>query len=335
MDSMEIRLASRPKRRATPEDFAAATVEVPDPGPGQVQVRNSFVSVDPYMRNRMNDMPSYVPPFAVGEPLTGGAVGRVIASRSTDVPEGALVSSMFGWREAFTADAAAVQVLPEPPPGVAESAYLGVLGMPGMTAWVGVTQIAPVREGDIFFVSAASGAVGSVAGQLARARGASLVLGSAGAAAKVAAVRDEFGFDDCFSHVDGEPLPHLQRLAPKGIDVYFDNVGGAQLAAALVVFRPFGRAALCGAISTGYDGTPGQPVATMGLVVGKRLALRGFIVSDHADLQTAFLEEVGPLVAGGRLAFRETVVEGIASAPEAFLALFEGGAQIGKVVVAL
>ncbi|HEV7209188.1 MAG TPA: NADP-dependent oxidoreductase [Mycobacteriales bacterium] len=335
MDSTEIRLASRPERRAKPTDFAAATVPVPAPGPGQVQVRNSFLSVDPYMRGRMNDVPSYVPPFALGEALTGGAVGRVVASESSDVPVGALVSSMFGWREAFTVDAAAVQVLPEPPQGVAESAYLGVLGMPGMTAWVGVTQIAPVHEGDAVFVSGASGAVGSVAGQLARARGASLVVGSAGAPEKVTAVRDEFGFDDCFSHLDGEPLPHLRRLAPNGIDMYFDNVGGAQLAAALVVLRPFGRAALCGAISTGYDGTPGAPVATMGLVVGKRLTLRGFIVSDHTDLQSAFLAEVGALLAGGRLVFRETVAKGIASAPEAFLALFEGGGQIGKVVVAV
>jgi NADPH-dependent curcumin reductase CurA len=281
----------------------------------------------------MNDVKSYVPPFAVGEPLQGHAVGVVTASRDPQLPEGSLVSGMSGWREGYVAPASELQRLPDPPSGVEPSAYLGVLGMPGFTAWVGVTVVAPVAEGDVVFVSAAAGAVGSIAGQLAKARGASSVIGSAGSPAKVAALREVFGYDGAFSHRDGAPGDHLAELAPKGIDMYFDNVGGAQLRAAIDALRPFGRVALCGSIASGYTGAPGDVVDNLGLIVGKRLTLRGFLVSDHADRQPEFLAEVGAMLADGRIVSRETVHEGIESAPGAFLDLFAGGEQIGKVVV--
>jgi len=334
--SREVRLVQRPPvgGDASTDCFALAEVEVPEPGPGEVTVANRFLSVDPYMRGRMNDVKSYVPPFAVGAPLQGGAVGVVTASRDDALPEGALVSSMLGWREAFTSPARHVQLLSDPPAGVSPSAYLGALGMPGMTAWVGVTVIAPVAAGETVFVSAAAGAVGSLAGQLARARGASRVVGSAGSPAKVAAVTEVFGFDAAFTHTDASTSRHLREAAPEGLDVYFDNVGGEQLRAAIGALRPFGRAALCGAISTGYTGAAGAAIDNLGLAVGNRLTLRGFIVSDHAaERQQAFTAEVGALLAEGRLVVRETTVEGLEAMPGAFLGLFSGGDQLGKVVV--
>jgi hypothetical protein len=226
-----------------------------------------------------------------------------------------------------------LQRLAEPPAGVGLSAYLGVLGMPGFTAWVGVTVIAPVAAGDVVFVSAAAGAVGSVAGQIARARGAARVIGSAGSAAKVAALTDDFGYDAGFSHLEGRPGDRLAELAPKGIDVYFDNVGGEQLAAAIDAMRQFGRIAMCGSIASGYHGGGAAGIDNLGLAVGKRLTLRGFIVSDHFDRQPEFLAEVGGMLADGRIVSRERVHDSIESAPTAFLGLFSGGDQIGKVVV--
>jgi hypothetical protein len=205
--------------------------------------------------------------------------------------------------------------------------------MPGFTAWVGVTVIAPVTDGDVVFVSAASGAVGSIAGQLARVRGAALVIGSAGSPAKVASLTEQFGYDAGFSHRDGEPGDQLARLAPKGLDVYFDNVGGVQLRAAIEAMRPFGRIAMCGSIATGYHGGAGAGIDNLGLAVGKRLTLRGFIVSDHGDRQSEFLAEVGSLLADGTITSHETVRDGLDAAPGAFMGLFAGGDQIGKVVI--
>ncbi len=337
--SREVRLVSRPQGQGTAADFAVAEVDVASPGPGEVTVDNLVMSVDPYMRGRMNDVKSYVPPFQLGEALQGGAVGVVTASRDDALPEGALVSSMYGWRESFTAPAQRLQALPPPPEGVGPSAYLGVLGMTGMTAWVGVTEVAPVAAGETVFVSAAAGAVGSLAGQLARARGAGRVVGSAGSPAKVAALTEVFGFEAGFSHLDARTEEHLAEAAPEGIDVYFDNVGGEQLRAAIAAARPRARFALCGSISSGYtggtSGPGGQAIDNLGLAVGKRLLLQGFLVSDHEALRGRFLDEVGGLLAAGRLSTRETVVEGIEAAPRAFLDLFAGGDQIGKVVVRL
>jgi NADPH-dependent curcumin reductase CurA len=325
MRSREIRLAQRPHGEPKPEDFELAEVELGEPEDGRLLVRNLFMSVDPYMRGRMNDAKSYVPPYELGKAMYGGAVGEVAGS-------GALVVHGLGWREAAVVDAHRVQPA-EVPDGVSPSALLGALGMPGMTAWVGLTEIAPIAEGETVFVSAAAGAVGSVAGQIAKARGCR-VIGSAGAAAKVAYVRDVLGFDAAFSHRD-DVRAALAEAAPDGVDVYFDNVGGPQLEAAIGALNRGGRIALCGAVSQ-YNATePAPGPRNLGLLVGKRGRMRGFIVSDHAASEPAFREEVGGLLADGRLVLAESVVEGgIEAAPRAFVEMLRGE-HLGKVVVRL
>ena len=326
MRSREVRLAQRPVGEPVPEDFEIAAVDV-EPEDGRLLVRNLFMSVDPYMRGRMNDAKSYVPPYALGKAMYGGAVGEVVAGG-----EPGLVVHQLGWREAALVDPARVQ-RPPLPDGVSPSALLGALGMPGMTAWVGVTEIAPVAAGETVFVSAAAGAVGSVAGQLAKARGCR-VIGSAGAPEKVAYVRDELGFDAAFSHRD-DVAAALADAAPDGIDVYFDNVGGPQLEAAIGALNRGGRIALCGSVSQ-YNATePAPGPRNLSLLVGKRARLRGFIVGDHAEREPEFRAEVGELLASGRLRTPETVVEGgIEAAPRAFVEMLRGE-HLGKVVVRL
>lgn len=307
-----------------PEDFALAEVELDDPGDGQVLIRNAFVSVDPYMRGRMNDVRSYVPAFELGKTLTGGAVGRVEASRHPGWPEGTWVSHMLGWREWALSDGSGLQALD---PAVAPvSTALGVLGMPGLTAYVGLLDIAQIATGETVYVSGAAGAVGSVAGQLARLRGCR-VIGSAGSAEKVAWL-EELGFDAAFDYRETEPREALAG----GIDVYFDNVGGPTLEAAIAALRPHGRIVACGSIST-YNATEAQPgPRNLFQVVTKRLRLQGFIVSDHSDRFPAFLAEVAPLVREGKVRYRETVVEGIENAPAALIGLLEGR-NVGKMLV--
>ncbi len=326
--SREIRLAQRPVGEPKPEDFELAERELGEPGDGRLLVRNVFMSVDPYMRGRMNDAKSYVPPFELGKPLSGGAVGEVVAGGEP----GTLVVHQLGWREGALLDADRVQP-GEVPAGVSPSALLGALGMPGMTAWVGVTDIAPVAAGETVFVSSAAGAVGSVAGQIAKARGCR-VIGSAGAPEKVAYVRDELGFDASFSHHD-DVRAALREAAPDGVDVYFDNVGGPQLEAAIGALNPHGRIALCGSVSQ-YNATEAAPgPRNLALLVGNRARLRGFIVSDHASRAAEFRAEVRDLIAGGRLKMPETVVEGgIEAAPRAFVKMLRGE-HLGKVVVRL
>jgi hypothetical protein len=326
--SREIRLARRPVGEPVPEDFELAERELGEPGEGRLLVRNLFMSVDPYMRGRMNDARSYVPPYELGKVMYGGAVGEVVAGGEA----GALVVHQLGWREGALVDAARVQRA-EVPEGVSPSALLGALGMPGMTAWVGVTDIAPVAEGETVFISAAAGAVGSVAGQIAKARGCR-VIGSAGAPEKVAYVRDELGFDAAFSHRD-DVRAALREAAPDGVDVYFDNVGGPQLEAAIGALNRGGRIALCGAVSQ-YNATePAPGPRNLALLVGKRGRMRGFIVADHADREADFRAEVGDLLAGGRLKMPETIVEGgIEAAPQAFVDMLRGR-HLGKVVVRL
>ena len=328
MRSREVRLAQRPVGEPKPEDFELAEVELDDPGDGRLLVRNTFMSVDPYMRGRMNDAKSYVPPYELGKVMYGGAVGEVVAGGEL----GSLVVHQLGWREAALVDADRVQP-GAVPDGVSPSALLGALGMPGLTAWVGVTEIAPIAEGETVFVSAAAGAVGSVAGQIAKARGCR-VIGSAGAPEKVAYVRDVLGFDAVFSHRD-DVREALAEAAPDGVDVYFDNVGGPQLEAAIGALNRGGRIALCGAVSQ-YNATePAPGPRNLGLLVGKRGRMRGFIVSDHAASQDAFLDEVGGLLADGRLVLAESVVEGgIEAAPRAFVEMLRGE-HLGKVVVRL
>jgi NADPH-dependent curcumin reductase CurA len=329
MRSREIRLARRPVGEPVPEDFELAEVELGEPGPGQVLVRNLFMSVDPYMRGRMRDAKSYAAPYELGRVMQGGAVGEVVAG---ELEAGTLVVHYAGWREAAMLDAAHVRPA-SCPAGVSPSALLGALGMPGFTAWVGLTEIAPAEPGETVFVSAAAGAVGSVAGQLATARGCR-AIGSAGAPEKVAYARDELGFDAVFSHYDDVPAA-LREAAPDGVDVYFDNVGGPQLEAAIGALNTYGRIALCGSVSTYNAVEPPPGPRNMSALVGKRARLRGFIVGDHASREPEFREEVGALLAEGRLVLAETVVEGgIEAAPGAFVDMLRG-AYLGKVVVRL
>jgi NADPH-dependent curcumin reductase CurA len=327
--SREIRLASRPVGEPQPSDFQLAEVEVSDPEDGEVVVRNTFMSVDPYMRGRMDDRPSYVPPWQIGDACQGAAVGEVVASRSSRFSEGDIVMHQLGWREYLKASRGLRKVDTSFVPA---SAYLGVLGMPGLTAYVGLLDIAELRAGDVVFVSGAAGAVGSLAGQIAKLRG-HTVIGSAGSAEKVDYVRS-LGFDAAFDYHAGV-RDQLKQAAPDGIDVYFDNVGGEHLEAAIGVANNHARFALCGAIST-YNATEPQPgPRNMFQIVGKRLSLRGFIILDHGDRQPAFVEEVGAWVRDGQVQFRETIVEGgVEAAPQAFIDLLRG-ANTGKMVVKL
>jgi NADPH-dependent curcumin reductase CurA len=329
--SREVHLAARPVGEPKRGDFDLVEVEVPDPGPGELLVRNEWMSVDPYMRGRMNDVKSYVPPFQVGAPLEGGAVGEVVASPDDRFQVGQKVMHMLGWRE--YALVPAEQARPIDTGLAPSSAYLGVLGGTGFTAYVGLFEIAGLRDGDVVFVSAAAGAVGSVAGQLARIKG-HRVIGSAGSAEKVAYLKDVLGFDAAFNYRDGPVGDLLRSAAPDGIDVYFDNVGGEHLEAALDSLRDFGRVAMCGAISL-YNATEPPPgPRSIPQVVRKRLTLRGFIITDHMQLMGDFARDVGGWLREGKIDYRETVVEGIERAPEAFIGLLRGE-NLGKMLVHL
>jgi NADPH-dependent curcumin reductase CurA len=325
----EIRLAARPQGEPKPDDFELAEVPLPEPAPGEVLIHNSYLSVDPYMRGRMRDVKSYIPPFEVGKVMDGGAVGQVIASNGGPFEEGAWVQHMGGWREHATSDG--TLTYPVDPTVAPISTSLGVLGMPGLTAYAGVTEIAPVKEGDTVFISAAAGAVGSAAGQIARMRGAR-VVGSAGSAEKVAWLTDELGFDAAFNYKETPVAEALREHFPKRIDVYFDNVGGDHLEAALARMRVHGKIALCGAIAQYNDEQPPPGPATFLAVLPLRLNIRGFIVFDHGDLMKPFLSEVGAWVGSGDVRYRETTVDGIERMPEAFIGLL-GGENIGKMLV--
>jgi len=322
--SREIHLASRPRGVPRPTDFTLVEVEVPEPGEGQVLIRNAFVSVDPYMRGRMNDAKSYVPPFGLGEPLSGGAVGQIMRSRNERFEQGSWVAHNLGWRESALSDGSGLIGFD---PSVAPvSTALGVLGMPGLTAYVGLLDIGRVEAGETVFVSGAAGAVGSAVGQIAKLKGCR-VIGSAGSPEKVAWLR-ELGFDEAF---DYREVPAREALE-EGIDLYFDNVGGPTLEAALAAIRVRGRVVACGAISQ-YNATESPPgPRNLFLVVTKRLRIEGFIVSDHGDRREAFLGEVGPWVRDGRVRYRETVVDGIENAPNAFIGLL-AGENTGKMLV--
>lgn len=329
----EWQLAARPHGEPTPDDFRLVELERPDPAEGQVVVRMLVMSVDPYMRGRMNPGKSYAARWEIGETMKGGAVGRVVASRSPDVPEGALVLADAAWRDVAVLDAAHVRVLPELP-GIPPSYHLGVLGMPGLTAWAGLFRLAEFREGDTVFVSGAAGAVGSLVGQFAKLNGAAAVVGSAGTPEKVRWLTEEVGFTRAFDYHDGAVADLLAEAAPGGIDVFFDNVGGEHLEAAIGAFKEFGRGALCGAIS-GYNATePAPGPRNMFMMVTKKLSLRGFIVGDHADLRDEFTTKVTRMVTSGDLVVRETVREGLENAVDTFLDLLRGG-NTGKMVVKL
>ncbi|MFI6151770.1 NADP-dependent oxidoreductase [Kitasatospora sp. NPDC051170] len=330
--SREWHLAARPVGAPKDSDVALTTAAVPAPGPGQVVVRNDYLSVDPYMRGRMNEGESYIPPFALGEAMTGSAVGTVVASQAPEVPVGATVTHFLGWREHALLGAGDVQLVDT---ALAPAqAYLGVLGTTGLTAWASLKEVAPVREGDVVFISGAAGAVGSVAGQFARRLGASRVIGSAGGPAKAARLTEDFGYDAALDYRAGDIAGQLAAAAPGGIDVYLDNVGGDHLDAAIRTMNLRGRIALVGAISM-YNATelPAGP-AHLPLAIGKRINLRGMNVGDHFHLVPDFARQVGGWLKDGSLATDETVVDGIENAFEAFQAMMRG-ANTGKMLVRL
>ncbi|MCW6537154.1 NADP-dependent oxidoreductase [Sphingomonas sp. MMSM24] len=314
-----------------PEDDNFALIDVPSAplGAGQVRVANRWLSVDPYMRGRMNDVKSYVPPFALGEPMQGGAIGEVVESNSPDLPVGAKVQHMLGWREEAVLDAAEAQQLP--PLGVEDQAYLGQLGMPGMTAYFGLLEVASAKPGDVVFVSAAAGAVGSTVVQIAKAKGMT-VIGAAGGADKCAWVK-ELGADHVVDYKAGPVARGLMQAAPEGIDVYFDNVGGDHLDAALLAARLHARFAICGMIDIYNDAKP-QELRYLAKVIGARINIRGFIVSDFFAQMGDFYRDMGGWLKEGKLKRHETVHEGIAAMPEAFRGLFTGG-NMGKMLVRL
>ncbi|MGZ4427497.1 MAG: NADP-dependent oxidoreductase [Nocardioidaceae bacterium] len=332
--STQVQLVRRPHGWPVPEDFRTVQVELPDLADGEVRVANEFVSVDPYMRGRMNESRgSYVAPFELGETMTGGAVGRVVESRADALPVGTPVLHDLGWRDVAQADGGAFRAVRELA-GIPLSAYLGILGMPSFTAYVGLTDVAELQEGDTVFVSGAAGAVGSAAGQIARLKGATRVVGSAGSAEKVALLTSKYGYDAAFDYKEGPVAAQLKEVAPDGVDVYFDNVGGEHLEAAIGRMNKGGRAALCGAISA-YNGTePAPGPRNMSVLISKGLTLKGFIVSWYPHRYKAFVEEMGAWLRNGDVVFDETVVHGIDHAVDAFLDMMHG-ANIGKMVVAV
>ena len=329
--SREVRLKSRPVGLPSPETFELASVDVPEPGPGEAQVRNIWMSVDPYMRGRMMEAKSYVAPYQVGKVMDGGAIGEVVSSRDRALSPGDLVLSGFGWRERFNAPVGMLTKLDTR--DVPAQAYLGVAGMTGLTAYVGLLKIAALKDGDVVFVSAASGAVGSIACQIAKLKG-HTVIGSAGGPEKCAFLR-EIGVDHVIDYKAEENLTKaLMRTAPDGIDVYFDNVGGAHLDAALASSRTFARFAECGMISQYNNTSPGEGLKNIGVVVPRKLRIEGFIVSDHLDQQPAFQKDMTQWIAEAKIHWRETVDEGIENAAGAFLKLFSGD-NFGKMLVKL
>lgn len=330
--SREWHLLSRPVGLPRPEDFALVGAPIPQPGPGQVLVRNLYLSVDPYMRGRMSAAKSYVAPYELGRAMQGGAVGEVVASAADGLAVGDHVLHFLGWREYAVVDAGhAVKVDPDAAP---LSAYLGVLGMTGLTAYAGLLRTAAFKAGDSVFVSGAAGAVGSQVGQIARLKGAGRVVGSAGSDEKVRLLLDEYGFDAAFNYKAGPVHEQLAQAAPDGVDVYFDNVGGDHLEAAIGSLNRGGRIAICGMISVYNDTEPAPGPRNLSRLIQTRGRIEGFLVGDHYDLQPRFVEEVGPWVASGALKYRETVVEGVGNTLEAFLGVLRGD-NVGKMLVRL
>jgi NADPH-dependent curcumin reductase CurA len=328
--SREIRLKRRPTGLPGAGDFELAEVRLPEPESGELLVRNIYMSVDPYMRGRMREQESYTPAFRLGEPLSGGAVGEVVRSRHDGFRTGDFVLNQRGWREYFLSTGSG---LTKVDPALAPlRAYLGVLGMPGMTAYVGLLDIGQPQAGETVFVSAASGAVGSVVCQIAKIKGCR-VVGSAGSDEKVAWLLDDAGIDAAINYKRVDDLAAaLREGAPDGIDLYFDNVGGAHLQAALGRMNNFGRIVLCGMIARYNDPQPEPGPNNLMLAVSRRLRLQGFIVSDHYDRLPQFHTDMATWIAQGRIKWHETVVEGIEQTPAAFVRLFSGE-KLGKMLV--
>ncbi len=322
-------LKSRPEGMPTMDNFERKEIELPDLQDGWVRVENKWLSVDPYMRGRMNDVKSYVPSFQVGAPMEGGAVGKVVESRSPHYKEGETVFHMLGWREQAAGPAAMFNKVPGLP--VEDHQWLGNLGLTGATAYFGLLRVAQAKEGDTVFVSAAAGAVGSAVVQIAKAKGMK-VIGSAGGAEKCSWVR-ELGADAAIDYKDGPLVKSLTDAAPDGVDVYFDNVGGDHLDAAFAVARQNARFAICGMIED-YNTGSNHTFRYIMRIIPTRLTLKGFIYTDYLSEMADFYHDMGGWVAGGQVKSRETVHEGIESMPDAFLGLFKGD-NIGKMLVRL
>ncbi|HET9631702.1 MAG TPA: NADP-dependent oxidoreductase [Terrabacter sp.] len=328
----EVQLKSRPVGWPTHDDFEIVESAHVDLADGQVRVRNEVMSVDPYMRGRMSDAKSYAEPYALGEAMNGGAVGVVTESRADGIEVGAHVLHGLGWREEAVLDASGVRVVDT---SVAPaSAYLGVLGMTGLTAYAGLTRVAGLKEGDVVFVSGAAGAVGSVVGQVAKALGASRVIGSAGSQEKVDHLLNDLGFDAAFNYKDGRVSDLLREAAPDGIDVYFDNVGGDHLEAAIGSLRLGGRIAICGAISVYNNTEPAPGPRNLARLIQTRGTITGFLVGDHWDLAGEYASRAAGWIADGTLTSRETFADGIDHAVDAFLGVLRGE-NVGKMVVRL
>jgi hypothetical protein len=324
-------LASRPKVDVVPDNFRLEEVPVPALNDGEVLIRNHYLSLDPYMRGRMDDAKSYATPQALNEVMIGGTVGEIIQSKNPKFAVGEKVQGMLGWSEMGVSDGKLLRKVDSK--DISLSAYLGAVGMPGMTAWYGLTEIIQPKPGETIVVSAASGAVGSVVGQLAKLRGCRAV-GIAGGAKKCEYVVDELGFDACIDYKADSFLADLAKATtPDGVDGVFENVGGKVFDASLARMNPFGRIALCGLIS-GYGGEP-VSINNFRAFLTMRLTMRGFIVSEHMDLWPKGLKELGTLVADGKLKFRESVAHGLEAAPDAFIGLLKGrnfGKQLVKLI---
>ena len=331
MESTQVILQSRPVGLPSEENFALSTVTLPVLTEGDVLVKNLWMSVDPYMRGRMIDRKSYVPPFTIGAPLEGGAIGEIIASKNTDFPVGAKVSSMLGWRTHYVSGSKGLTLLPKLP--LSESHFLGALGMPGMTAWSGLYRVGKMKPTDTVLISAASGAVGTVACQIAKMAGAT-VIATVGSDQKAESLRAK-GIENVINY---KTCPNLTKAiavaAPQGIDLYFDNVGGDHLTAALNTLNTYGRIAVCGMISQYNDTTPTPGPANLANIIGKRLRVEGFIVSDYWDQYDEFSKQMAQWLIAGSVQAESTVYDGIGNAAAAFIGLFEGR-NTGKMLVKL
>ncbi len=329
-DAVQIVLAKRPAGDVTADCFREERVTLAPLADGELLVRTRYLSLDPYMRPRMTELRSYTPPFELDKPLTGGAVGEVVESRNPRYAAGDMVIGMLNWASHTRHDGKGLRKID--PAAAPLSAHLGVLGMPSFTAWYGITKICQPKAGETVFVSAATGAVGQVAGQLARLAGAR-VVGCAGGEEKCAWAVREAGYDACFNHkAEADVGAVLDKLCPQGIDADFENVGGRIFHAVFERLNNFGRVAFCGAISEYQDRTPIAGPPKMFTIVQRRLAIQGFIISDHVALMGDFVREVGGYLKDGKLKTRETVVDGLSRAPEAFMGLLRGD-NFGKLVV--
>ena len=326
----EIRLKSRPEGMPTRANFELVETPIPTPGHGQVLIRNSYMSVDPYMRGRMVDRVSYSPPFQIGETLTGGAVGQVTASNNPKFAVGDFVSNFAGWREWFVTNGNDLQKID--PSIVPIQTYLGTFGMPGLTAYAGLLNVGELKEGERVFVSAASGAVGAIVCQIAKNKGC-YVVGSAGSDEKCEWLLKDARVDAAINYKTCGDLDSAVRAAfPQGIDVYFENVGGTHLVAALANMRMHGRIPVCGMIDQYNATTPPPGPYNIVAVIPLRLTIKGFLVSDFGHMQGDFVRDMGAWAKAGKLKWRETILDGLENAPEAFIGLFKGD-NMGKMLV--